>query len=46
MASLLDGHLVQGHVDGVGTIESKSQVGAAWRLTIAITSTLIKITQL
>jgi len=31
---LLDGHLVQGHVDGTGTIESIKQEGTDWLLAI------------
>jgi len=31
----LDGHLVSGHVDGVGTIARVERVGESWRLTVA-----------
>lgn len=30
----LDGHLVSGHVDGVGQVESMEQVAESWRLVI------------
>jgi riboflavin synthase len=33
--TLLGGHLVQGHVDGVGTVASIDQSGGEWRVRIA-----------
>ncbi|WP_338835810.1 riboflavin synthase [Neomoorella thermoacetica] len=32
----LGGHLVSGHIDGVGEIKSRRQVGIAWELTLAV----------
>ena len=32
----LDGHLVQGHVDGIATVESFKQVGDNWVLNLQI----------
>jgi riboflavin synthase len=37
-----DGHIVQGHVDGVGTVQSIKGEGEARRLRIAIPPTLAK----
>ena len=34
-ATLLGGHIVQGHVDGVGTVELVSREGGEWRTRIA-----------
>ncbi|MFM8784984.1 MAG: riboflavin synthase, partial [Phycisphaerales bacterium] len=34
-ATLLGGHIVQGHVDGVGTVERVSREGGEWRTRIA-----------
>ena len=36
----LGGHIVTGHVDGVGEIVSSGQVGDSWRVTIAAPATL------
>jgi len=36
LADRLGGHLVQGHVDGVGTLVQKTQVGDCWDLSIQI----------
>lgn len=33
-ASPLGGHMVSGHVDGIGTVESLEQAGRAWRVTV------------
>lgn len=30
----VDGHLVSGHVDGVGQVESKDQIAESWRLVV------------
>ncbi len=35
-----DGHVVQGHVDGTGTIEAIEQVGEDWRLSVSLPSEL------
>lgn len=32
----LDGHLVQGHVDGIGTIRKVVQKGGSWLMTVAL----------
>jgi riboflavin synthase len=32
----LDGHLVQGHVDGTGTIRKVAEVGGSWLMTVAL----------
>lgn len=34
LATALGGHLVQGHVDGVGTVTSNSERGGEWRLAL------------
>jgi riboflavin synthase len=34
-ATLLGGHIVQGHVDGVGTVERVSRDGGEWRTRVA-----------
>jgi len=34
-ATLLGGHIVQGHVDGVGTVASVSTAGGEWRTRVA-----------
>ncbi len=39
----LGGHFVQGHVDGVGTVESLAQEGESHRLTIAVPPALMKL---
>ncbi|MGD9547718.1 MAG: riboflavin synthase [Candidatus Krumholzibacteriia bacterium] len=35
LGDALDGHLVQGHVDGVGTVRSLRKAGGGWHLTVA-----------
>ena len=39
----LGGHFVQGHVDGVGTVESLVQEGESYRLTIAVPPSLMPL---
>ena len=39
----LGGHFVQGHVDGVGTVESLVQEGESHRLTIAVPPALMPL---
>ncbi len=36
----LDGHIVQGHVDGTGTISDLESIGDDWRLSVSIPTTL------
>lgn len=36
MGGRLDGHLVQGHVDGVGILKSVREDGASWRLVFQV----------
>lgn len=38
----LGGHLVSGHIDGVGEIKARQQVGIAWELTLAVPSGLTR----
>lgn len=40
LSDRLGGHLVSGHVDGVGTLQSRSAVGEAWRYVVEIPSDL------
>lgn len=40
--SLLGGHLVTGHVDGIGEVASREPVGASVRLTVAVPANLAK----
>lgn len=40
LSSRLDGHFVQGHVDGVGTVESVRETGSASEITFEIPSNL------
>jgi riboflavin synthase len=40
LSDRLGGHLVQGHVDGVGTVASFDDVGGSWRLVIDAPPTL------
>lgn len=43
LSDRLDGHLVSGHVDGVGTVEEISQHGDRCRLRIRAPETLLKL---
>jgi riboflavin synthase len=36
MATFLGGHIVQGHVDGVGVVEQVKQASGDWRVTVRI----------
>jgi riboflavin synthase len=38
--TLLDGHIVQGHVDGVGTVQKIEDLGGTWRINITYPSVL------
>lgn len=38
----LGGHIVSGHVDGVGTVRSFAQVGESWELVLAIPAALAR----
>jgi len=38
----LDGHLVSGHVDGVGTVAAFERVGESWRLAVAAPGALAR----
>jgi riboflavin synthase len=38
----LDGHLVSGHVDGVGTVSHFARVGESWQLRVAAPNTLAR----
>ncbi|HEY2561831.1 MAG TPA: riboflavin synthase [Caldimonas sp.] len=38
----LDGHLVSGHVDGVGTVTRFERAGESWRLAVAAPATLTR----
>jgi riboflavin synthase len=38
----LGGHIVSGHVDGVGTVRSFEQVGESWELCLGIPATLAR----
>ena len=42
----LDGHLVQGHVDGVGHLESIREDGEFWRLRVALPKAVLRTTVL
>ncbi len=42
LQGLMDGHLVQGHVDGVGRILSREKIGEAYRFTFSAESSLTK----
>lgn len=39
----VDGHLVSGHVDGVGQVESMEQVAESWRLVIRAPASSLRI---
>ena len=39
----VDGHLVSGHVDGVGQVESMEPVAESWKLTILAPKKLSRI---
>lgn len=42
VGSRLDGHFVQGHVDGTGSLVAKTDGQAEWRYTIEVPKTLVK----
>lgn len=42
MADRLGGHLVSGHVDGIGTVAEFVQVGESWRLVVAAPRSLAR----
>ncbi len=44
MSDRLGGHLVAGHVDGIGRIVRKEQVGGSWRLEIGIEPSVARYT--
>ncbi len=45
-ADRLGGHLVQGHVDGVATVEGMAQRGAAWVYDLRVPSAVAEVTLL
>lgn len=44
LGTRLDGHLVQGHVDGVGRLEHRRQDGGFWLLDFAVPSSIMDTT--
>jgi riboflavin synthase len=42
LSDRLDGHIVQGHVDGLGQLESIKQTGVGWTLTLKLPDNLMK----
>jgi riboflavin synthase len=42
LSDRLGGHLVQGHVDGVGTVASFDDVGGSWRLVIDVPAAIAR----
>jgi len=44
VGSRLDGHWVQGHVDGVGSLQSREQRGTEWFLSVAIPDSVESVT--
>ena len=42
LASRLDGHFVQGHIDGVGSVHEIRDLGASWEVSFAVPEQLVR----